>query len=508
MYLITIDRDSGRPLGRQIVESVIEGIEAGHLGPGDPLPATRRLASELGVSRFTAEQAYEELWAEGYVEARQGSATRVRMRPPAARPAASGPSTGSPEAFLRPGLEEVLGSAYEASRPPRALKPGDLDFGRFNLDPRLYPVADFRRALDRVLARDPAEALSYGPPEGNARLRTAIARRMTEHGVATGPEGVVITDGALHGLDLAFRLLLSPGGSFLCEAPTFPGALVLGRVSGLRALGVAMDGEGIVVKDLVAACDREVAEGRPAPSVLYTMPSFHNPTGSLQGQARREAVLAACSRRNIVVVEDCFEEELGFSGKRAKPLSAMDGEGRVIYAGSFSKVLFPGVRAGWLATTPAFAGRLARLRAATGVAGNSLSQAALAEFMESGAYEAHVRRLNRAFARRFGKAVEVFGREVPAALARLRLPAGGYLLWAELLPGRGLSGRAAGKVEARAVKACAEAGLVVAPGSPFWPGEVGGPCLRLSIAGRDEAEIEEGLGRLGRALRRELSGIA
>lgn len=508
MYLITIDRDSGRPLGRQIVESVIEGIEGGSLGPGDPLPATRRLAAELGVSRFTAEQAYEELWAEGYVEARQGAATRVRMRPPAARPPASGPSTGSPESFLKPGLEEILGSAYEAARPPRQLKPGDLDFSRFNLDPRLYPVAGFRRALDKVLAADPTEALSYGPPAGNARLRAAIAKRMTEHGVATAAEGVVVTDGALHGLDLTFRLLSPPGGSFLCEAPTFSGALVLGRVSGIKAIGVAMDGEGLVVKDLAAAYDREVASGRPAPSVLYTMPSFHNPTGSLQGQARRESILAACSKRNIVVVEDCFEEELGFSGKRAKPLSAMDGEGRVIYAGSFSKVLFPGVRTGWLATTPAFAERLARLRAATGVAGNSLSQAALAEFMESGAYEAHVRRLNRVFARRFETAVEVFYREVPATLARLRLPAGGYLLWVELLPGGGIAGRAASEVEARAVSACADAGLVVAPGSPFWPDEISGPCLRLSIAGRDEAEIEEGLGRLGAALRRELSGFA
>ena len=421
---------------------------------------------------------------------------------------ASGSSTGSPESFLRPGIEEVLGAAYEAARPPRRLKPGDLDFGRFNLDPRLYPVADFRRALDKVLATDPAEALSYGPPAGNARLRAAIAKRMTEHGVATGPEGIVITDGALHGLDLVFRLLVPQAGSFLCEAPTFPGALVLGRVSGLRAIGVAMDGEGIIAKDLVAAYDREVSSGRPAPSVLYTMPSFHNPTGSLQGQARREAVLAACSRRNIVVVEDCFEEELGFSGKRAKPLSAMDSEGRVIYAGSFSKVLFPGVRTGWLATTEAFAESLARLRAATGVAGNSLSQAALAELMESGAYEAHVRRLNRAFARRFERAVGVFGREVPPAIAQLRLPAGGYLLWAELLPGRGIAGKAAAEVEARAVSACADAGLVVAPGTPFWPGEVGGPCLRLSIAGRDEAEIEEGLGRLGLALRRELDGFA
>jgi len=515
---------------------VVKGVESGALRAGDALPSTRRLAEELGVSRFTAEQAYEELWAEGYVEARQGSATRVRMRPPAASGAAPGEAAGrragggsrpaaegervtggargrtSGEARLETlvdaALEEALGAAAglrSIHAAPAAGRPGAVDFARFNLDPRLYPVAAFRRSLAAALAEDPARALSYGPPEGDPALRALIARRMAEHGAACSPERIVLVDGALHGLDLVLRLLVPRGGSVLVEAPTFSGAILLARASGLEVVGAETDGEGLLPAAAEEAYERASAAGR-RPSLLYVTPSFHNPTGSLAGQGRREEILAFAASRGLPLVEDCFEEEIGGPGARAKPIAAMDGEGRTIYLGTFSKVLFPGVRLGWIAAAPALARRLALMRQATGVSGNSLVQAAVAGFMSSGAYGAHVRRVNRVFSRRLAAAVSAFRRFVPEGAARLFEPAGGYLLWLELPAGRGGAVRAetararVARAEAEAVEACAAEGLLVAPGASFWPGEPPGAFLRLSIAGRDEAEIEEGMARLGRAL--------
>jgi DNA-binding transcriptional MocR family regulator len=511
MFLISLDRDSAEPLSRQIVRAVVEGIGSGALRPGDSLPATRSLAEELGISRSTAQAAYEELWAEGYTESRPGSATRVRDRSRAGSAPPSGKEGGARlESRISPGLAACLSEVEDILPPPSGLAspspPGCIDFSRLNLDPRLYPVEDFRKALDSVLRSRGGEALSYGNPAGDARLREAIARRMSEHGVLLGPESVVLTDGALHGLDLVLRLLCPPGGSFLCESPTFSGALGLARCSGLRPLGVAMDGEGILPGEILARHRRARSEGL-SPALLYTVPSYHNPTGSMAGRRRREAVLEACAGLDLPIVEDCFEEEIGFSGRFMKSIASMDGEGRVVYLGTFSKVLFPGMRLGWLAASPAFAARAAQLRAATGVAGNGLIQASLAGLIESGAFESHVKRINRVFSRRLEAAMEAFEREVPGELARLRPPAGGYLLWVELLAGRGgLAGAGPGARrqtadrEAAVMEACVRRGLLVRPGRAFWPEAPGGAFLRLSIAGSDEGEIREGMVRLGAAI--------
>jgi DNA-binding transcriptional MocR family regulator len=513
VFLITLDRESGTSLSRQIVASVIAGIEKGLLRPGDALPSTRCLAEELGISRFTASRAYEELWAEGYTEARSGSATRIRARPArAAGGGREGPLCRGLETAVPRALDEVLASVYESAPPSSQAEAGAIDFSRFNLDPRVYPVEAFRRIVDSVLRTNPSSALSYGPPAGDLRLRMAIARRMAEHGVPVEPDGIVITDGALHGLDLLFRLSSPPGSSIVCESPTFSGALMLAKASGIRAIGAAMDGEGLLPSSLVAAIDRAKAEGA-APTFLYTAPSFHNPTGSLSGQRRREAILGACADLDLPVVEDCFEEEIGFFGKLVKPMASMDADGRVIYLGTFSKVLFPGVRLGWMSARPALAEKAARLRAVTTVAGNSLVQAAMAEFLESGAYDAHVRRVNRIFARRLTVAIDSFAREVDPRLARLETPAGGYLLWVALGSGEATrsSSRAPGmgrwtaeevaRREEDVSIACAREGVLVTRGGSFWPEAPASPHLRLSIAGRNEEEIEIGMRRFARALR-------
>lgn len=513
MLLLSLDPNSPFPLKTQIARGVIEAVEAGRLRPGDSLPSTRRLAEQLGVSRFTVEAAYEELWAEGYTEARSGSYTRVRAKlrqdarpclefdaPPTRFEEGLGPalreSLAGMEALLGGGNQGYPGSTVPRRRSEAATASESIDFARFTLDPRLYPIRAFRKSLEAVLTRDPAAALVYAPPEGEPRIRGLIARRMCEHGVTVGPENIVMSDGSLHGLDLVARLLAAPGATVLCEAPTFSGAILLFRLHGLRIIGLERDREGLRPEALAEALAAEAAAGRQ-PAFLYLIPSLHNPTGSLMGQARREAVLDIASRANLPIIEDCFEEEVSSYGNPVKPISAMDRRGLVFYLGTYSKILFPGIRLGWIAAQPRWAERLALLRAVTGVSGNALVQAAVAEFMESGAYDSHVRRINRLLARRLRSALGALRSGLAPTAAELVDPAGGYLLWLRLTAPEDAD---PGAVEGIAREAARGEGLLVQPGSPFWPDKVAAPHLRLSIAGLNEEEIEEGVRRLVRSL--------
>lgn len=533
MFLPRLDRSAREPLARQLADRILEGIESGALAAGDALPSTRRMADWIGVSRFTVERAYDELWAQGYVEARSGSYTRVRARPPrraraggsgpesrlaaapAGKPGPLGPAAARPEPAvpppLRPGdrigpaaaaaiaQRERMRSAVRApapavpldgpARPDRAV----IDFFSFQPDRRLFPSEAFKRAASEALRSDPDSALTYGSPAGHPALRERIAKRMREHGIDAGPDNVLVTEGALHAVDLAGRLLAAPGRSALCEDPTYPGALAAFEASGLRTLPVPDDEAGMDPSALRSTLDRE---GRDA-ALVYLMPSFRNPTGRLTGQRRREEILAVCSESGVPILEDGFEEELGFLGNAVRPLASMDPGNAVLYVGTLSKSLFPGIRLGWIAASEEWIRPLTAFRAATSLGGNMMAQAAAAAFWDSGAYATHLRRVSRAFSRRLRAAREAAARHLPrfAELGEVR---GGYLLWIRLPGGPGLE---AAKVESEVMEACRREGVAAAPGSPFHAGTSPGPALRLCIAGLEESEIEEGFRRLGRALR-------
>ncbi|HOX12335.1 MAG TPA: PLP-dependent aminotransferase family protein [Spirochaetales bacterium] len=538
MFLPRLDRLSREPLARQLADRILEGIETGALAAGDALPSTRRMADWVGVSRFTVERAYDELWAQGYVEARSGSYTRVRARPPR-RARAEGSGTVRPEpagirlknapASLRPEdrigpaaaaalaqrermRSAYLGSAAVTASPPRSRSGSPsgsriasassagpvhpdrtvIDFYSFHPDSRLFPSESFKRAAAEALRSDPGSALSYGNPAGHPALRERIAKRMREHGIDAGPDNVLVTEGALHAVDLAGRLLAAPGRSALCEDPTYPGALAAFGASGLRPLPVPDDDKGMDPAALRAALDRE---GRDA-AFVYLMPSFRNPTGRLTGQRRREELLSACLEARVPILEDGFEEELGFLGNAVRPLASMDPGAAVLYVGTLSKSLFPGIRLGWIAASEEWIRPLTALRAATSLGGNMMAQAAAAAFWDSGAYATHLRRVCRAFSRRLRAAQAAAARHLPAS-ARLAEAGGGYLLWVRLPGGPGPE---AARIESEVMEACRREGVAAAPGSPFYAGTSPGPALRLCIAGLAESEIEEGFRRLGAAL--------
>ena len=486
--LLELDRDGTLPVFRQIQDQIARLVDGGSLRPGARLPATRELARRLGVNRATVYRAYQELWSQGYLEARPGSysTVRARLRPAIPAPDAT-PSGFDWSAATAPAARAAHAAAARLPwRRPRAGAEDVIDLASLAADADLSPVDELRQALRGVLARRGRDVLGYGDPAGYRPLRETLARRLRVHGVAVTADEILITNGAQHGLDLAVQLLAGPRRAIAVESPTYALALPLFRLRQLRVRGVPMRADGLDLD----ALERLLAGRRPA--LLYTIPNFHNPTGVTTSQAHRERLLALCEARGVPIVEDGFEEDLKYFGKAVLPIKAMDRGGLVIYLGTLSKVVFPGLRIGWIAAPHGAVERLLAIHRASALSGNILAQAVVEDFYRSGAYERYLRRIHRVYRRRMQALLAGLGEHLPARSVEWTRPAGGYTAWLRVA---GPAGR-----EAALVEAARRAGVQVAAGSLFFPEEPDGVCLRVSVSGTDEGRIGEGCRRLGRAL--------
>jgi len=488
MLLIEIDPGSHVPAYLQIRDRIVELIEDGALQPGDRLPPTRELASSAGVHRSTVVRAFEETRAMGYLESRPGSYTTVRRRtrPPATRqPAATDASLIDWTARGRFQADRI----FEPVRKPALSGTGDdvIDFERLAADPGLAPTGDLRRCIKRTLLDCGAEALDYADPAGWQPLRDSVSRRLRAHGVAVAADEILITNGAQQALDLVLRLLTRTGDRVVVEAPTYLMLHPLLQLHGVEPLEIAMTTEGMDLDGLERVLKRE------KPRFVYTMPNFHNPTGVTTDQAHRERLLSLCESHRVPIVEDGFEEEMKYFGRAVLPIKSMDRHGLVLYVGSFSKVVFPGLRVGWIAAPPEVVTRLARLQHATCIATDTLAQATADRFSRRGEFEAYLRRIHRVYRSRMHTMLEGLERHLPTAIEWTR-PLGGYTVWLTLPHPV--------DAEPKLRRDLLNAGVRVAPGRAFFAALPDRAHLRLSIACVDETGIEEGCRRIGATLTR------
>jgi len=307
VLLLRLNPSSSEPLYKQIARQVAQLVERDTLKEGDILPPTRTLAAALGTSRFTVTEAYRELWVTGYVDSRSGSYTRVRARPKIASAERRRTANASTEWHFSRGALATAPSGASSS----VLASGAIDLATMNLDERLFPVDDLRICFNRSLNRRQASLLNYTDARGHRPLREYVAARMRAHGVDADPEEILITHGSGQGLELAAKLLVDPGQPVILEAPTYPGALALFRFLGAGLESIPMRSDGMDLDALAAVLQRRGKEGiRPA--LLYTIPSFHNPTGVTTSQLHRERLLQLCERHHVPVVEDSFQEEITY----------------------------------------------------------------------------------------------------------------------------------------------------------------------------------------------------
>ena len=345
MLLLTIDRKSAVPIYRQIIDRVVHLVDGGTLSPGDRLPSSRILARSTGIHRSSVTRAYEELWALGYLESRPGSYSTIRRR--ARR--LTGVENAQPLLDWSAKVVPAARSARESSALLSRDRPAKsdsrvLDFSRLTADVQLTPRDAVRRCFKAVLREDAGQALQYGEPAGYRPLRETIARRLRTHGVDVTPEEIVVTGGAQQALDLLLRALARPGDRDRRRVAHLFGGSPPVPFPRPRPPEHSDSSPGHGPRR--ARTGTGSADGPPSSTRSRTSTI---PTGITTSQAHRERLLALCEKHRLPLVEDGFEEEMKYFGKAVLPIKSMDRRGIVAYVGTLSKVVFPGLRIGWIA---------------------------------------------------------------------------------------------------------------------------------------------------------------
>jgi DNA-binding transcriptional MocR family regulator len=449
-------------------------VDTGTLPPGSRVPSLRQISKQRQASLSTVLQAYRLLEDRGILEARPQSGFYV--------------AKGRPVALEAPSMSKPPGKATTV-----AISGVVLNLLEYAADPRLVPLgcaipdAELLAAgrLDRFLARvarvKGAEYNIYTIPRGDRRLRQEIALRALRWGQALSPEDIAITCGCTEALTLALKTVSRPGDTIAIESPTYFGLLQVIEALDLKALELPTDSRSGI--DLAALA--KALEAGSINACLFSS-SFNNPLGCTMPEDKKIAVLELLARHEVPLIEDDIYGDIYFGEERPRPFMALDTRGNTIYCSSFSKTIAPGYRIGWIATGRHMQRVLERKFAFT-LCGPALPQAALAEFLSSGGYDSHLRRIRRTFGDNIDHMLRAIGKSFPGG-TKVTRPEGGFVLWLELPE----------PVESRELfHRALEHGVCFAPGDVFSASNRYANCLRLSCGSHWHPRIEQGLKTLG-----------
>ena len=463
-------------LTNALYDELRQSILRGQLPPGARLPSTRALADERGLSRNTVLNAYEQLMAEGYVEARVGSGTCVARELP--EEMLTVPAQERTASLSRRGslLSSHPARPLSAPRRPRAFESGLPDAGAF-------PFRTWTRLMARQWRKPSYAMLSYGDPAGYRPLREAIAAYVrTARAVRCDAEQVFIVSGSQQALDLTARLLIDPGDAALIEDPGYPGARAALSAAGATLVPMPVDADG-------ADVTRRAARARNARLVFVT-PSHQYPLGVTLSLRRRLALIEWANANGAWIVEDDYDSEFRYRKKPLPSLQGLDPAGRVIYLGTFSKTLFPSLRLGFVVLPPELVDPFRRARAVVDGHSPVSEQAVLAEFIAGGHFARHIRRMRVLYEERQRVLVDAARRELAGRLDVQPLDAGMHLVgW---LPD--------GTDDAAVAERAAERGVYVVPLSRCAAAKPSRPGLLLGYAALTPAQIREGVRKLASVL--------
>lgn len=380
-----------QPLNRRLYHAIRRAIDSAALAPRSRLPASRDLARELGVSRNTVNHAYGQLQVEGYVCSQVGSGTYVADILPEAMLLSGGRMPQPPavrQAVSRPGLsvqaQDLLAHASASEQQWGAFMPGVPDV-------TLFPRALYARLHHRLLCHAGPGLLTYGTQGGVAAIRHALAQHLrVARSVHCDAQQVLMTEGVHQAIELVVRSLANPGDCVWMEDPGYWGiANVLRMQHGLHTVRVPVDAEGM-----------QLPAGLPAPRLIFVTPSHQYPLGAVMSMARRRALLAYAREAGAWIVEDDYDSEFRFSGSPVPSMQGMEEDAPVIYVGTFSKTLYPGLRMGYMVLPRLLAQPLRRIHAELYREGHQLSQHVVAELIREGHYAAHIRRMRLLYGKR------------------------------------------------------------------------------------------------------------
>ena len=475
---LSLDPHNTDPLYRQVYQSIRSAILGGRLLPGTRLPSTRHLAKDLGVARSTVVQAFEQLRAEGYIQAFRGAATCVRKSLPDLhlRSTPVKPSSGMTrrQAIISERASRMLASPHRSvwtlSRPPRAFRAGVPAVD-------VFPMDIWGRILARRWSKTSSRQLAYGEPFGSRPLRDAVADYLrAARGVRCKAEQVIIVSGSQQAIDLTSRVLLNPGDEAWLEDPGYHGARGALTGAGARIVPVPVDDGGLVV-----------SEGRrraPLAKLAFVTPSRQLPLGVTMSLERRLELIDWAAER-AWILEDDYDSEFRYATRPLAALQGLDDVGCVLYTGTFSKVMFPSLRLGYLVVPESLIDAFAAARHFADYHSAYIDQAVMTDFMVDGHFERHIRRMRSIYQERQSVLIDSVRRDLSDHIRVNPDDAGMTVIgWLQNLP------------DTTVVQAAAGAGIDLLALSPFCIERTIPPAVLLGYSGVREKDIREGVTKL------------
>ncbi|MEM8812757.1 MAG: PLP-dependent aminotransferase family protein [Pseudomonadota bacterium] len=462
------------PLYEALATQVADLVSKGVLTAGRRAPSLRKIAAQHGVSLSTALQAYRLLEDRGLLEARPKSGFFVTHHRSSRRaaPAMSEPSVRAYDVRLGTGITDLL---------EHAANPDFAPLGCAIPSAELLAAGQLDRFLARAARTKGTRYNVYTEPRGDSDLRLSICRRAARHGQVLSPSELAITCGCTEAITLALQTVAKRGDTIAIESPTYFGMLQILQANGFRALELATHADRGI--DL-AALETALGSGKVAACLLSS--SFNNPLGSLTPDDSKRAIIEILSRHRVPLIEDDIYGDIHFGRDRPKPFTALAPDADILYCSSFSKTVAPGYRIGWIAA-PRRIDAILNAKFASTLCGPALPQLALADYLESGGYDSHLRRIRRAFANNIDHMTRAIDIAFPAE-TRVTKPSGGFVLWLEMPK----------DIDTLVLyeQALAER-ICFAPGSVFSATGRYRHCLRLSCGSDWNDRLERSVARLG-----------
>lgn len=493
---IDLSRGTEIPLYRQLQAALSRRIKGGELTHGTRLPSVRAMAKDLGVSLITVVQAYDALAADGLVHASVGTGTFVRG--PSAMPSPDAFSNGEGDRVVEVGetewqtaLPTYLGAPRTASmqsllRPAR--RSGVISLTSGSPDPSLFPVRTLGRLWHRAMVIEDPRSLQYGTPQGDLNLRTWIATHCSAAGIPSRAEDILITSGVQQAIDLVARTFVGPGDYVLVESPTFLTALDIFDGRGAKLLGVPVDTEGMrvdIARNLVA---------RFHPKLIYSIPTAHNPTGTTMSEDRRRQLVDLAKQNNLLVLEDDSCSEFTYDGEAPPAIKSFDTGGHVVFIKGFSKTVVPGLRVGGMVAHGPLMARLTESKSIVDRFTSPMIQGTLWRYLSARQYGRDLETARGVYRRRRDTVLKALDDFMPEEFSWTK-PAAGFNLWITLP--KSISCAEAFEQALKDGVACGFGDLFLAQAPP--PNG-----LRISFADKPEHVLEEGIRRLGAAMRQLL----
>lgn len=460
------------PLYQQISNYMKKKILNGEWTIGTKIPSQRILAKQYEVNRSTIVTALEELTADGLIESNAGSGTRVINNTWSLLASTPPPDWIS---YVRAGIHEpninIIQKINEAETNPTIIR-----LGTGELSPDLLPIEQMKKFLK--VNEGETLSLGYEQPKGSLELRETISQNLKRKGIEAAPASILVVSGALQALQLISIGLLERGSVIMHETPSYLNSVHVFQSAGMKLLGIPQDNERSKL-DSIGRLKRQHHA-----SLLYMIPSFHNPTGTLMDEKRRQQILEVCQKESLPIIEDDVYGELWLDDAPPNPMKANDMQGNVLYIGSVSKSLSPGLRIGWIVGPESVIERLADIKMQIDYGSSSVSQFIVNKWMKSGLYEDHLNRVRVELKSRRDYMVEILNTYF-SDIAVWSIPKGGFYIWLQLHTGISTQ---------KLFELALQEGILLNPGSVYDKNEQ--QHLRLSYSYASLVEIEKGLKRL------------